>query len=222
MKDAKSIGMFAAVALAIGMVGINFSDGTFALQNDMSSTYDEGASILGHLEIIHTDSEGNILSYQQTDNGIMNQGRDCVARALFGDHTAGGHDCTDTTPGTYTVIGLGNTTALQGGTITTGVDLPSEIADCGLARNTATSIVETQGAQTANADDSTAITTLSRTFTWDCTTNAVLSAGLFNSTTIANDSVFAMKDFPTAVNMALGDQLTVNWEITIDGSNAMS
>lgn len=224
MKDVKSIGMFAAVVLAIGMVGINFSDGTFALQNDMSTTYDEGTSIFGHIEIIHTDSEGKIISYQQTDNGIMNQGRDCVALAMFGSLTTGSPDCTDTTPGTYNVIGLGNTTILQGNIITTATGFSGgsvEIADCGLTRNTATSVVQTQGAISAATDDATAIWTLSRTFTWDCTANAVLSAGLFNSTSGA-DSVFALKDFPTAVNMALGDQLTVNWQITIDGSNAIS
>ena len=217
--------MFAAVAFAIGMVGINFSDGTFELQTNMSEpVYYDGTSLTGHFEVIQTDSEGNILSYQQTDNGIMNEGRDCVARALFGDHTAFGHDCTDVTPGGFTWIALGNATSLSGnGDNTASTALFDEITDNGLVRADATTITETFGAQTTGGDDAVAVTTLSATFTWTGgTTNTVLSAGLFNATQGAEDSVFAMKDFPSGVAMNSGDQLTVNWQITIDGDNAIS
>ena len=66
MKDAKNIGALAAVVFAVGMVGINFSDGTFALQSDVPASTMESGAIMGHIEIIHSDNDGNVLSYQQT------------------------------------------------------------------------------------------------------------------------------------------------------------
>jgi len=44
---------------------------------------------------------------------------------------------------------------------------------------------------------------------------------LFNSTSGA-DAAFALKNFPSNVTMNNGDQLTVNWDITISGSDAVS
>lgn len=115
MKNATNIGMLATVVFAIGMVGINFSDGTFVLQNETPTSTMEGGSLLGHIEIIHADSEGNILSYQQTDNAIVNDGRNCTAMLLFGTNAGCRSDDAEGL-GKYTVIGVGNGTALSGST----------------------------------------------------------------------------------------------------------
>ena len=221
MKDAKNIGMLTAVVFAIGMVGFNLSDGTFALQSDApASTMGSGASLMGHIEIIHQDSEGNILSYQQTDNAIVNEGRNCVAVLLFGplSNTV----CDDETPGQYQFVGLGNGTILAGSD-TTISDLTGQIDDQagpqGLARTDA--IVTITQKSAATVDDDTAEARISAQFTWNGgATNTVNQAGLFNQTTTgATSGTFALKDFPSPVAMNTLDQLTVNWDITIDGSN---
>jgi len=216
MKDAKNIGMLTAVVFAIGMVGFNLSDGTFALQSDAPSTMD-GASIMGHMEIIHTDSEGNILSYQQTDNAIVNQGRNCTMVLLFGAeaNTACGGEII----GTYTVVGIGNGSALA---VDTAIEvLNGEITDNNMARADGVVTVSEQSVASIHAD--TAVGRISSVFTWlGATTNTVSQAGLFNQTTISGDGTFAMKDFPSNVAMNTNDQLTVNWDITIDGSNTFS
>ncbi|WP_371504370.1 hypothetical protein [Nitrosopumilus adriaticus] len=208
------LGMLAAVTFAVGMVGINFSDGTFMLQNDTTpNPVGSGVGILGHIEIIHTDNEGNILSYQQTDNTIVNDGRNCTAMLLFGYNTG----CTAATPsglGTYTVIGLGNTTNIPLASTTDLLELPNPIDDNGLSKATGTLGTFTN----ATGDDGTATQRISHTFTWNGgTANPIYNAGLFNATSGAS-STFALKNFPSIVTMNPQDQLTVNWDITISGT----
>jgi len=49
-----------------------------------------------------------------------------------------------------------------------------------------------------------------------------LNAGLFNSTTAgATSETFALKNFPSPVPMQNGDQLTVNWDISVVGGGAL-
>lgn len=221
MKNATSIGMLAAVAFAVGMLGINFSDGAFELQSNTASSYSEGGSILGHIELIHTDSEGNVLSYQQTDNAIVNDGRNCTAMLLFGQNsgcTAG--DASGL--GKYTVIGLSNGSSLASGTANTL--LPAEIT-VGDGLNAVAGTLGTFTNSTADSDP--AVQRIQNVFTYSSsatqTGNQINAAGLFNQTaTGADRGVFALKNFPTAVTMNPGDQLTVNWDITIDGSDAVS
>jgi len=220
MKDVKNIGMLTAVVFAIGMVGFNLSDGTFALQSDVPASTMEAGSIMGHMEIIHTDSEGNILSYQQTDNAIVNEGRNCTAVLLFGP--LANTSCDDQSPGIYTVVGIGNGTKPSVSGLTTQSDLGTEIADNNMAR--ADAVVTVSQVSAATADSDPAVARISAQFTWlGGTTNTVNQAGLFNQTTTGPTSgTFALKDFPSDVAMNTNDQLTVNWDITIDGSDAFN
>ncbi|MCV0410646.1 hypothetical protein [Nitrosopumilus sp.] len=221
MKNATGIGMLAAITFAVGMVGLNFSDGIFDLQSNTASSYSEGSSILGHIEVIHTDSEGNILSYQQTDNAIVNDGRNCTAMLLFGANSG----CTAATAsglGKYTVIGISNGSALAATTANTV--LPAEIT-VGDGLNAVTGTVGTFTNSTADSDP--AVQRISNQFTYSAsatqTGNIINAAGLFNQTALGADrGVFALKNFPSSVTMNPGDQLTVNWDITIDGSDAVS
>ena len=219
MKDAKNIGMLTAVVFAIGMVGLNLSDGTFSLQSDVPASTMEAGSIMGHMEIILTDSEGNILSYQQTDNAIVNQGRNCTVVLLFGP--AANSACNGAIIGTYTIVGLGNGTILTGNADTTTEVLTGEIADNNMARADGVVTVSQVSAATLTSDP--AVARISAQFTWlGDTTNTVNQAGLFNQTSSTDDGTFALKDFPSPVAMNTNDQLTVNWDITIDGSDDFS
>jgi len=220
MKNATGIGMLAAITFAVGMVGINFSDGVFDSQSNTATSYSEGAGILGHIEVIHTDSEGNILSYQQTDNAIVNDGRNCTAMLLFGTNTG----CTAPNAaglGKYTVIGISNGSALAATTLNTV--LPAEIT-VGDGLNAVAGTLGTFTNSTANSDP--AIQRISTQFTYSAsatqTANPINAAGLFNQTGLGADrGVFALKNFPSSVSMNPGDQLTVNWDITIDGSDGV-
>ena len=219
MKDAKNIGALTAVVFAIGVAGFSFSDGISLLQSDVPSSTMEAGSLMGHIEIIHTDENGNIISYQQTDNAIVNEGRNCTVMALFGPGS--NSVCDDHSPGPYTVVGIGNGTLPSLSGLTTQTDLGSEIADNNMAR--ANAVVTVSQVSAATTDEGNAVARVSAVFTWQgATTNTVNQAGLFNQTAISGDSTFAIKDFPSAVAMNTNDQLTVNWDITIAGSNTFN
>lgn len=214
MKNTTSIGMFAAIAFAVGVAGISFSDGSLKLQDDTPASTMDGGSITGHIEIIHTDQDGNIRAYMQTDNAIVNDGRNCAAAALFGANTG----CTDSTPGPYNVIGLGNGTALSGST--SQLELNGAITGDGLGR-----VVANLGTFTNSTNDSDPAIqriTYQFTYTGSQSSNPINQAGLFNTTSASPSSAFALKNFPSTVNMNTNDQLTVNWDITIDGTDAYS
>lgn len=215
MKNKNTLGILAAVTFAVGMLGLNVSDGTIVLFDDKPATAISAAFLSGHLEIIH-ERDGNIISYQQTDNQIMNDGRNCASVALFGTHT--GQTCGDDdsdTPGTFTSIGLSTATFVQGATV---LVLANEIDDAGTL-DRADGAVTDQGAATG-ATGGAKVTRISKTFTSDQTV-IVVSAGLFNSTDLATSAMFAAKNFPTSVNLVSADTLTVNWDISISGSDAV-
>ncbi len=212
--------MLAAVVFAVGMVGINLSDGSITLIDNVPLATMESGMFSGHLEIIHTDKDGNILSYQQTDNAIVNQGRNCAANMLFGP-LAQPTGCDDQTPGVYNVIGIGN------GTFTgnnQSVDLAEEPTGDGLARAEATSASvesEIETASDAAGDVSKTLISAEFTYTGSQAGNPISEAGLFNQTGITDDSAFAIKKFPSVVNMNNQDKLTVNWEISISGTDSI-
>ena len=231
MKNATNIGMLVAVVFAVGMVGINFSDGTFIAANDsMPISSPQTGMLSGHLEIIHTDPEGNILSYQQTDNAIVPDGKNCVGASLFtanlGTNTVYDQQdgCTDISPGNYTSIILGNGTTLATSTSISRINVQGEITTNGLGGSGASDIALTTNATGTNS----AVFTITKVFTADQTgaNGLVNQASLSNHTNgVGNGgslSTFALKDFPSSVNLSHGDQLTVNWEITIAGSTGLN
>jgi len=214
MKNAKNIAILATLVFAVGIVGINFSDSTFALQDETSAVSMATGSLLGHLEIVHTDSDGNILSYQQTDNVITNDGRNCTAMLLFGATGHGsGNGCTATAVtniGVYDFIGIGNGTALGPNSAITALN--TEIGDEGIVRTQGTTSITTN----ATGTDGDAIINITNQFQWlGGTVNVVNQAGLFNQSSAG--SAFALKDFGSSVSMNTNDLLTVNWDITITG-----
>jgi len=213
MRNLNQIGLLTGIALAVGMIGVNIADGTFTVSDKTSDVYQEKGMFSGHLEIIHTDADGNILTYMQTDNAIISKGENCAAQDLFGG-TAGGTGATScpSDPGIFDVIALTNTPAA-------GVDaltLTGELTGSGLDRLTATSVAATTTAAGLGVDN---ITRLSVTFTNTGASQDVSGSGLFNQTTLAGSAIFAQKDFGTSVTLATSDQLTVNWDITTGGND---
>ncbi len=214
MKNANAIGMLTAVAFAVGMVGINLADGTITVFDQTSDATIESGMFRGHLEIIQTDVDGNVIKYMQTDNAIISKGENCAAQDLFGG-TAGGTGATScpSDPGVFNVIALTNTAAA-------GVDdlvLTGELTADGLGRLAAASVAATTTAAGLGVDN---ITRLSQTFTFTAVgPQGVSGSGLFNQTTLAGSAIFAQKDFPSSVSLNQNDQLTVNWDITTSGND---
>jgi spore germination protein GerM len=80
MKRQTSLAIFGilfAAAMALGMVSISgFSQSLFVASTDMKAI--NHMDMMGHITLTATDQDGNILSYIQTDNIIVNVGENCV------------------------------------------------------------------------------------------------------------------------------------------------
>ena len=216
MKTVKNIGMFAVVAFVAGIAGMSLSSNTIELQNNSASSSMDGAAILGHIELIQRDSDGNIKSYHQTDNAIVAEGRNCTAALLFGANTNCGTSgaAGATGIGNFTAIAVGNGTLLD--TNRALAALTGEVTGDGLQRK-----FGTLGTWTPSSNSTAGALqriTASFTYTGTQTSNPINQAGLFNSTSGA-DFAFALKNFPSTVSMNPNDSLTVNWDITISGTD---
>jgi len=209
--------MLTAVAFAVGMVGINLADGTITVFDQTSDATIESGMFRGHMEIIQTNADGNVIKYMQTDNAILSKGENCIALDLFGA-PAGGTGATScpADPGIFVNIALkAISLGAPGQDILT---LPTELTADGLARAAGTVTSTT----TAAGGGGTNVARIANTFTYTGgSAQGVAAAGLFNQTAIGG-AIFAAKDFPSAVTLNTNDQLTVNWDITTSGTETFS
>jgi len=183
-----------------------------------------GAYMSGHVTTILTDSEGNIKEYRQSDNVITNLGENCVTKILFQDDGSGAglgsgtgtNVCVGSLNSPYTVIAIGTGTTAANGTDTS---LVTELSGSGLSSGRATMTWGSGGAQnsTGTAGDSQAKVILSKTFTNTGSSVQVAESGLFNDTTTNTNGMFARQAF-TAIGLGNGDSLTVQWTISIGGT----
>ncbi len=202
MKQHQSLGLVAVMAVVAGLTGFTALGDISFNENDVSSMSTSGP-MLGHVIITVTDDEGNIKKYMQTDNVITSNGKGCTGNLLFGAGT-----CVDSvtvfddivlsnlafadTPTTADLINTGFTPQLSGS----------------LAEFSSTAVTEgisSSGTSSARID-------LAHTFSYTGgTSQTVSSAALMNTA----NSIFAIKNFPSAVSLNNGDDLTVTWQITL-------
>lgn len=217
--NTKSIGLLASVVFAVGFMGVSLGENVFSTSEQPSTTATaESGNLLGHIEVIHTDSDGNIKSYQQTDNVVMNTGKNCAAKLLFGINALStASNCTLNAGSTFTTIGL--SAAAIGTPATTATTLSGEYllsgGVCAGICNRANGTATVSSSADATSDGASKTTRISKTFTLTNASATIRSAGLFNSTSTSTYSVFAERAFTSAVSMAANDQLTVNWDITL-------
>ena len=69
--------------------------------NPLKST----AGMLGHVTLIATDQNGNIIGYRQTDNVVINHGDDCISDLIFAQSS--GVTCTLEAANMYDNISIG-------------------------------------------------------------------------------------------------------------------
>lgn len=221
MNKAQNFGLLASVVFAVGMIGLNLSDGTFVLNQADSSAMASAAGIMGHIEVIHTDSEGNILSYLQTDNSITNKGVNCTMVMLFGAPVDAEQCNGAQTVGSYDII------AVDSADMSAALDLNSnktatQIRTNGFIPVDDATVTITQVADGTTAAEVDGIVRISKTFT-ATGAQTVFGASLINSTGTTGYGLFAYKDFGTgggSIALNTNDQLTVNWDITINGGGA--
>ncbi len=219
MKRQTSLAMFGilfAAAMALGMVSISgFSQPLFVASTDMKAVNHMG--MMGHITLTATDQDGNILSYIQTDNLIVNVGENCVAESIFNVTTAnaflcdgagahiGGNGVAD---GGFTFIAIGtNNTAVAA----TDQALGNSTSEVSRIKANSTSIVDSTGTQAGG--NSKAVVTLTGIFT-ATGTPTITESGIFDKAMAADENMLARQTF-TGIPLTAGDKLTVEWEITI-------
>ncbi|MEK6947239.1 MAG: hypothetical protein AABX32_06555 [Nanoarchaeota archaeon] len=227
MKTTSMIALIAVISAAsIGVVSMN---GFSAIPFATASVSPESGTMMGHVEYVLYDADGNIKTYAQGDNMVVNQGDNCVIGYVFQPgNTFGTDNCVSNANG-FRFIGIGNATATVSATATTLTDTATTVANSStdglMAMRTDGTIVVT-----ASSNGGTAVITTESPFTFTSGVNAttVLSAGLFDKTctTVTNgictayaadQNMFSVQ----AINVPVsgGDSLSVTWTITVGNSS---
>jgi len=211
MKQPQTIALTAILAVAVGMLGFNGAFGdTFGFYSSPEIATSDGQAYKGHIIVKHFDAEGNLLSYQQTDNVVTFTGKNCSANLIFG---AGFLNCT--APALFDDIAITQSTLTPTDADTTlagECDGTTDICGIGLdGRQAGTVTADTPGSAGVNA-----IAQIQATFTMGSAGPITInSAGLFDTTPLETGNLFALKQFSSGVPLSLNDSLQVTWLITL-------
>ncbi len=205
------LGVIITAGFGVGLASSTIFVTPLLLAQAQETDTSDHFGIMGHIEFIATDSDGNIKQYIQTDNTVVNIGENCMGELLFDVDMTGvtADECTGTgiTTGTHGSSGAGFTWLGIG----TGATAEAE-NNVALATETGSRIQETAQAPTGStgASGTSGQVILSEVFTPGAVT--ITEAGLFDASTAGN--MLARQLF-TGIPLGVSDQLTVQWTITI-------
>ncbi len=235
MKTTYVIALIAAIsAVSIGAISMN----GFTVPLAIASVSPESGAMTGHVEYVLRDADGNIKSYVQADNTVVNRGDDCAIAYMFQPTSAssGGtpDQCNNFNPAGFHFIGIGNGTFSNDNARTT-------LLTTGAATTASTGVGglmavrwDNNTAATASSSGGTVVIATETPFTFSTSgavTNAttVTAAGLFDNTCstqgaatgvcTANTGVMNMFSAQSiSVAVSDGDSLSVTWTITVGSS----
>jgi len=212
MKQPQTIALTAVLAVAVGMLGFNGAFGdTFGFYSSPEIATSDEQVYKGHIIVKHFDAEGNLLSYQQTDNVVTFTGKNCSANLIFG-----------ATFGSCGSPALFDDIAISTNALAAADDADTTLLnECnGTTTTCGTGLdgrqVGTVTASIVGADNIDAIAQIQATFTMGSAgPTTINSAGLFDTTPLETGNLFALKAFSTGVPLSLNDSLQVTWLITL-------
>ncbi len=231
-------GIFAIAMTTYGLSGVSASP--MIMASMIPQTQEVG--ILGHVEFTVFDSNDNIVSYSQSDNIVVEQGKDCAGRLLFGAGTENSSKCDSGSAGnSFTFIGIGNGT--QGEANTDAFLFGDQCATTGapgtnggeLARKEVVPItlLSSSGAAGTEIELDVGTDTFKFELNNATNTNTITQSALFNGETAPlavtgecnsgnydSDAweMFSIKDLssPNGIQVNAGDSLAVKWTITLN------
>jgi hypothetical protein len=224
MKTTSMIALIAVISAAsIGVISMN----GFTIPLATASVSPESGTIMGHVEYILYDADGNVKSYTQGDNMVVDKGDDCVIGYTFQPGNSGGSDfCTSNANG-FRYIGIGNGSAITVDNLdTTLTGTATTIAGASglMAMRTDSSTV---AVQSVDGGTITIATESPFTFTAGVNNTTVRSAGLFDAicpmtagkcTAYASpQNMFSSQSITVPVSG--GDSLSVTWTITVGNTS---
>ena len=214
MKQTK-LALSAVMIVAVGLIGTNFATGSEMIGQEKFDVLSNSNTVYGHLIIVHSDPDGNILSYIQTDNVVSSNGLDCMALLVFG--TISGTSCESTDKDTvFDTIGLFEDESFTNSLNASSLQ-PAALTEDGLQIGNGTSLTVSKNADAVpNGDkitmDSGSKTDISLIFTAGSLTSQVVNgAALFNND---EDAVLAGQSF-NPVTLETDDTLTITWTIEL-------
>ena len=218
MKRQTTLAMFGilfAAGMALGTISVSgFSQALFVASSEMKAV--NQMDMMGHITLTATDQDGNILSYIQTDNVIVNTGENCTAESLFnvttnsatqpcggtGTHTGG--DSNGVADGGFVNIAMSN-----GTTAAAEDDISLNKTERDRQKDSSPSVVSSTG----TGGNSMAIVTVDTVFTAD-EVSTISESGIFDTTAENTGNMLARQVF-TGIPLTVGDKLTIEWAITI-------
>ena len=231
MKTTSMIALIAVISAAsIGAISMN---GFSAIPFATASVSPESGTMMGHVEYILRDADGNIKTYVQGDNSVVDRGDNCVMSYAFGPGNPGADTdfCVSNANG-FRFIGIGNSTATTTSEATTLTNQLARVASSGaqasfgglMAMKTDSQLVYTN-----SNNGGTVVIATETPFVFTAGKNAttVLSAGLFDATCTATAGICTAYASPQnmfavqaiSVVVAGGDTLNVTWTITVGNSS---
>lgn len=233
MKTTYMVALIAAIsAVSIGTISMN----DFTVPLAITSASPESGTMMGHVEYVLRDADGNIKAYSQADNMVVNRGDDCAIAYMFqpNSYTGGGDVCTNANPAGFHFIGIGNGTLTVDAADTTLVDAGATT----VATTTNDGLMavkwDNNTVATASSNGGTVVIATETPFTFSTSgdyTNAttVTNAGLFDHSCdgqsaggvcLTNTGVMNMFAAQTiSVAVSNGDSLSVTWTITVGNSS---
>jgi len=220
------VGILFAAAMVVGMATTSAFSTPLVIAS--SATVDNQFGMFGHITLTQTDADGNLKSYIQTDNVIVNVGENCVAEMLFDIATSGTDPCDGASTPVYTSgngINDDAFTFIAVGNASKATPPPAAAEnDQSLQNENATSAPTTMTRQsgtlkitnsTGTGVGSKAIVTLSAVFESVGGISDVDESGIFDESTLASAGNMLARQTFDNIRLSAGDQLTVEWEITI-------
>ena len=168
---------------------------------------------LGHVEFVQKNAAGDTIGYFQSDNLVMERGKDCVAIQAFDTNNAQQGTICPGTFGEFRFIAIGDAVCTSCEDATADA-LTNEIGSRREDTNVAGFTAATGGTGTLVVIN----TEVPFNFGPANNTNNIFDAGLFDNTAAGN--VFAIRNVTSAspnlgIDVNDGDTLDVTWTITV-------
>lgn len=195
----------------MGIVALSTS-GVYSLthtQTPTSAGITEQPTMLGHIEAVVKDKNGNIIAYRQSDNQVMTDGKNATTNILF--FKSGGQNTYAPTGTKFQWVGVGTTnTATNYTQSRLAAQLGGKLNGTVTAINSGGGIG--MGAQIAATWPAGRLANASQT------SSTVTEAGLFDSwnNATASSNMYARQVISPGISMGTGDTLTVTWKITFN------
>jgi hypothetical protein len=209
-----NLAIMSVAILGIGLFGISSVSFNDVSEASLTSS-SESTGMLGHVTAIHKDTDGNILSYSQTDNVVLTEGKEEAAGLLFGSaNTTNTIELNER----FNTIGLYNVTFgdPQAGD-TFGTEWTnSEITAVGLRASAITQDNAAGNPDCASSEYGNIANVMYVGCTFTATTDSNVTYGAVLTNNGTSDTLFAARNFTSAITLNTDDQLTVLWDITIN------